>query len=112
MPRTAPAPNMVAIPGMNPGTFVAGGGGDGGGGSGGKGGGRGGGGAGNGGPHALPLPGAVRGRGDRPLLQPVSVLRPRAREVHQRGSGGSAGRHERLLVRAEHGDVERPAGVD
>jgi hypothetical protein len=32
MPRTAPAPNMVAIPGMNPGTLVAGGGGDGGGG--------------------------------------------------------------------------------
>ncbi|NLE85191.1 MAG: RHS repeat protein, partial [Myxococcales bacterium] len=48
MPRTAPAPNMVAIPGMNPGTFVAGGGGDGGGGSGGKGGGRGRGGAGGG----------------------------------------------------------------
>ena len=37
MPRTAPAPNMVAIPGMNPGSFVAGGGGDGGGGSGGRG---------------------------------------------------------------------------
>src|SRR5690606_4739743 len=30
MPRTAPGPNAIAIPGMNPGTFVAGGGGDGG----------------------------------------------------------------------------------
>src|SRR5690606_39676773 len=48
MPRTAPAPNMVAVPGMNPGTFVGGGGGDGGGGSGGKGGGRGRGGTGGG----------------------------------------------------------------
>jgi len=41
MARTAPAPNMIAVPGMNPGSFVAGGGGDGGGGSGGRGGGKG-----------------------------------------------------------------------
>ncbi len=48
MARTAPAPNLVAVPGMNPGNFVAGGGGGAGGGSGkggkgggGKGGGRG-----------------------------------------------------------------------
>lgn len=34
MPRTAPAPNMVATPGMNPGNIVAGGGGNAGGGSG------------------------------------------------------------------------------
>ncbi len=34
MPRTAPAPNIPAIPGMNPGAFVMGGGGGGGGGSG------------------------------------------------------------------------------
>jgi|GEM_PF-2484155 len=37
MARTAPVPNMVAIPGMNPGTIVAGGGGGSGGGSGGSG---------------------------------------------------------------------------
>lgn len=42
MPRTAPAPNMIAVPGMNPGSFVAGGGGAGGGGAGGSGGGKGG----------------------------------------------------------------------
>jgi RHS repeat-associated protein len=47
MARTAPAPNIPAIPGMNPGAFVMGGGGDGGG-SGGDGGGAGGGGAGGG----------------------------------------------------------------
>ena len=34
MPRTAPGPNAIAIPGMNPGTILQGGGGDGGGGSG------------------------------------------------------------------------------
>jgi len=37
MARTAPVPNMIAIPGMNPGTIVAGGGGGAGGGSGGSG---------------------------------------------------------------------------
>src|SRR5262245_61988529 len=37
MPRTAPVPNMIAIPGMNPGLFVMGGGGDGGGSGGGDG---------------------------------------------------------------------------
>ena len=37
MPRTAPAPNLIAIPGMNPGNIVAGGGGGAGGGSGGSG---------------------------------------------------------------------------
>ena len=47
MARTAPAPNIPAIPGMNPGAFVMGGGGDGGG-SGAGGGGAGGGGAGGG----------------------------------------------------------------
>ncbi len=37
MPRSAPAPNMIAIPGMNPGNIVAGGGGDAGGGGAGSG---------------------------------------------------------------------------
>lgn len=41
MPRTAPAPNAIAIPGMNPGLLVAGGGGGGGGSGAGGGGGRG-----------------------------------------------------------------------
>ena len=61
MARTAPAPNIPAIPGMNPGIFVMGGGGDGGG-AGSAGGGAGGGGGGAGGaagscPPGTPLTG-------------------------------------------------------
>ncbi|MFT3771923.1 MAG: DUF6531 domain-containing protein [Minicystis sp.] len=65
--------------------------------------------------HAHPLPRPVRGRGDRARVQPLPLLRPGDRPLHQPRSGRPGGRPEPLRHRRQPGPLRgsaRPLGPE
>ena len=62
--------------------------------------------------HSVPLRRATGGRRDGPPLQPLSLLRPRRRPLHQRRPRGDGRRAQLLRLRSEPSQLGRPDGVE